>query len=84
LKILWHQAQGLCLYYRRLDGALRKLGEDVAEVLELVPGFFKVIRHVREKHACRGCSRIVQPAAPSEVIGSGVGVIRNGLHPSMG
>jgi transposase len=49
-------------------GTLRKLGEDVAEVLELVPGFFKVIRHVREKHTCRGCSRIVQPPAPSRPI----------------
>jgi transposase len=53
-------------------GMLRKLGEDVAEVLELVPGFFKVIRHVREKHACRGCSRIVQPAAPSRPIERGL------------
>ena len=53
-------------------GTLRKLGEDVAEVLELVPGFFKVIRHVREKHACRGCSRIVQPSAPSRPIERGL------------
>ena len=53
-------------------GTLRKLGEDVAEVLELVPGSFKVIRHVREKHACRGCSRIVQPHAPSRPIDRGL------------
>jgi len=53
-------------------GTLRKLGEDVAEVLDLVPGFFKVIRHVREKHACRGCSRIVQPSAPSRPIDRGL------------
>jgi hypothetical protein len=46
-------------------GTLRKLGEDVAEVLEFVSGSFKVIRHVREKHTSRGCSRIVQPLAPS-------------------
>lgn len=53
-------------------GTLRKLGEDVAEVLELVPAFFKVIRHVREKHTCRGCSRIVQPSAPSRPIERGL------------
>jgi transposase len=53
-------------------GTLRKLGEDVAEVLEFVPGSFKVIRHVREKHACRGCSRIVQPFAPSRPIERGL------------
>jgi transposase len=53
-------------------GTLRKLGEDVAEVLEFVPGSFKVIRHVREKHACRGCSRIVQPPASSRPIERGL------------
>jgi transposase len=53
-------------------GTLRKLGEDVAEVLEFVLGSFKVIRHVREKHACRGCSRIVQPSAPSRPIERGL------------
>ena len=53
-------------------GTLRKLGEDVAEVLELVPASFKVVRHVREKHACRGCSRIVQAAAPTRPIERGL------------
>ena len=53
-------------------GKLRRLGEDVSEVLELVPGFFKVIRHIREKHTCRGCSRIVQPPAPTRPIERGL------------
>lgn len=61
--------QGGCA---RCGSALRKLGEDVAEVPEFVPGFFKVIRHVREKHSCRSCSRIVQPPAPSRPIERGV------------
>ena len=33
-------------------GELRRLGEDVSEVLEYVPARFKVIRHVRPKLAC--------------------------------
>lgn len=49
-------------------GKLRKLGEDVAEMLEHVPGYFKVIRHVREKHSCLACARIVQAPAPSRPI----------------
>jgi transposase len=53
-------------------GKLRKLGEDIGEVLELVPASFKVIRHVREKHSCCGCARIVQPAAPSRPIERGL------------
>jgi transposase len=32
---------------------MRKIGEDVTEVLEYVPASFKVIRHVRPKLACR-------------------------------
>jgi transposase len=53
-------------------GKLRKLSEDIGEVLELVPASFKVIRHVREKHSCGGCSRIVQPPAPSRPIERGL------------
>lgn len=53
-------------------GTLRKLGEDVAEVLEYVPAYFKVIRHVREKHSCARCAGIVQAPAPSRPIERGV------------
>jgi transposase len=48
--------------------AMRKIGEDVSEVLEYVPERFKVIRHVRPKHACPSCQRIVQVEAPSRPI----------------
>jgi len=53
-------------------GALKKLGEDVAEVLEYVPASFRVIRHVRPRLACAGCDRIVQAAAPSRPIARGL------------
>jgi transposase len=46
-------------------GAMRKLGEDVTEVLEYVPASFKVIRHVRPKLSCRLCETIVQAPMPS-------------------
>ena len=53
-------------------GALKKLGEDVAEVLEYVPASFRVIRHVRPRLACAACDRIVQAAAPSRPIARGL------------
>jgi transposase len=53
-------------------GELRKLGEDVSEVLEYVPEHFKVIRHVRTKLSCAKCDCIVQAAAPSRPIERGV------------
>jgi len=48
--------------------AMRRIGEDVSEVLDYVPARFKVIRHVRPKLACPACERIVQLEAPSRPI----------------
>src|SRR6201997_231816 len=52
-------------------GALRKIGEDVTEALDYVPGRFKVVRHVREKLACRACDTVVQAPAPNHPIARG-------------
>ena len=53
-------------------GTLRHLGEDVSELLEYVPGRFKVIRQVRPKLSCSGCERILQEPAPSRPITRGI------------
>jgi transposase len=53
-------------------GELKRLGEDVSEILEYVPSRFKVIRQVRPKLACACCERIVQAEAPSRPIERGV------------
>lgn len=53
-------------------GALRPLGEDVAEILEYVPARFQVIRHVRPKFSCTDCQTIVQAPAPSRPIARGM------------
>lgn len=53
-------------------GALRYLGEDAAEQLELMRSAFRVIRTVREKHACTKCDAIVQAPAPSRPIERGI------------
>ncbi|HAX41787.1 MAG TPA: IS66 family transposase [Solibacterales bacterium] len=53
-------------------GALRRLGEDISEILEYVPASFKVIRQVRPKLCCTGCDRIVQEPAPNRPIDRGL------------
>ena len=53
-------------------GRLRPLGEDVSEMLEYVPGYFKVIRQVRPKLSCTSCETIVQEAASSRPIERGL------------
>ena len=52
-------------------GALRRIGEEVTETLDYVPGRFKVIRHVREKLSCRACDTVVAAPAPDHVIARG-------------
>lgn len=53
-------------------GELRKLSEDVSEMLEYVPASFKVIRHVRPKLSCTKCDVIVEAPAPSRPIERGL------------
>jgi transposase len=66
----WHKPkETVC---PQCQGELRKLGEDVGEVLEYVPASFRVIRHVRTKLSCAKCDCIVQAQAPSRPIERGL------------
>jgi len=59
-------------------GAMRKLGEDISELLDFIPGYFKVIRHVRPKLSCAHCARVIQlpaPTRPLERALPGVGLL---------
>jgi len=44
---------------------LRKVGEDVTEVLDYIPGHFEVTRHVRPAYSCRRCEAMMQAPMPS-------------------
>ena len=52
--------------------AMHSLGEDISEMLDYLPGYFKVIRHVRPKLSCAHCSRVIQLPAPSRPIERGM------------
>lgn len=52
-------------------GTLRRIGADVTETLDYVPGRFKVVRHVREAFSCRLCETVVQSPAPNHTIARG-------------
>lgn len=52
-------------------GRLRRIGEDVTESLDYVPGRFKVVRHLREAFSCRACETVVQAPAPFHAIARG-------------
>jgi transposase len=56
-----HAAAAVC---PDCGGMVRVLGEDKSEVLEYVPGHFKVIEHVRPKVSCRTCEAISQAPTP--------------------
>jgi transposase len=46
-------------------GLMRKVGEDVTEILEYIPGRFEVIRHIRPACSCRKCEVMAQKPMPS-------------------
>lgn len=52
-------------------GALRRIGEDVTEELEYVPGRFIVNKIVRPRFACSGCDGFAQAPLPSRPIDRG-------------
>ena len=52
-------------------GRLRRIGEDITETLDYVPGRFKVIRHIREKLSCRSCDNVIAAPAPDHAIARG-------------
>ncbi|SDR72815.1 Transposase [Halopseudomonas litoralis] len=51
---------------------LKRIGEDVSEKLDYVPGVFTVERHVRGKWACNQCSTLTQAPVPAQVIDKGI------------
>ena len=55
----------------RCGGALKKLGEDITEELEYIPGGFVVNRFVRPRMACSCCEAIIQAPLPSRPIERG-------------
>ena len=52
--------------------ALERIGEDVAEKLDYVPGVFTVERHVRGKWVCTKCQTLIQAPVPAHVIDKGI------------
>lgn len=61
-------------------GALRRLGEDADEMLDVAPVAFKVLRHVRPKFSCRACETIVQASAPDKAVARGKASFRMIAH----
>ena len=61
-------------------GALRRLGEDADETLDIEPVVFKVVRHIRPKFSCRACETIVQAPAPEKAIARGKASFRMISH----
>src|SRR5947209_14551832 len=74
-----HPAAAACPH---CGGAVHPFGEARSEVLEYVPGHFKVVEHVRPKVSCRSCEAISQaptPALPIERGRPGPGLLSHVL-----
>ena len=54
-------------------GALHRIGEDVAERLDVVPTTFRVLVTRRPRYGCRSCeSAVVQAPAPARIVEGGI------------
>jgi len=63
-----HEPRGGNCQCAECGGKLHLLGEDCSEMLEYVPGHWKVFKHVRPKYSCERCQTITQAGAPSRPI----------------
>jgi transposase len=54
------------------QGALCHIGDDVSEILDVVPASYRVIKTVRPKYSCKACDSVVQASAPQRVINKGL------------
>jgi transposase len=55
------------------QGDMHRIGEDVSEVLDIVPAILRVISTVRPKYACRQCETgVVQAPAPPRLVDGGM------------
>ena len=52
--------------------ALKRIGEDVSEKLDYIPGVVQVERHIRGKWACAKCQTLIQAPVPAQVIDKGI------------
>ncbi|QQP87557.1 IS66 family transposase (plasmid) [Skermanella sp. TT6] len=54
-------------------GPMHRIGEDVAEALDVIPALVRVLRTIRPKYACRCCrGTLVQAAARPRVVDGGM------------
>ena len=69
----------------RCGCAMKRIGEDIAEKLDYVPGVFTVERHVRGKWVCAQCETLVQKPVAPHIIDKGIptaGLLAQVLVPS--
>ncbi len=51
---------------------MKRIGEDISEKLDYIPGTFSVAQHVRGKWVCNACETLTQAPVPAQVIDKGV------------
>ena len=51
---------------------LTRIGEDISEKLDYLPGSFSVERHIRGKWSCRDCESLIQAPVAAHIIDKGL------------
>jgi transposase len=71
-QIFTHEPQSTVCTAPGCGAPLKRIGEDVSEKLDYVPGVFSVHRHVRGKWACACCQTLIQAPVAPHVIDKGI------------
>jgi transposase len=56
----------------RCGCALKRIGEDVSEKLDYIPGVVRVERHIRGKWVCKACETLIQAPVSPAIINKGI------------
>ncbi len=51
---------------------MTRIGEDISEKLDYIPGTFTIEQHIRGKWTCASCETLTQAPLPAKVIDKGV------------
>ena len=51
---------------------LKRIGQDISEKLDYIPGVFTVEEHIRGKWACAQCQTLTEAPVPAKIIDKGI------------
>lgn len=75
LERIIHRHEPVSCQCGKCGQALKLIGEDISEQLDVVPARFFVHRHIRPQYACRACETVSAAPVPPAIIDGGMAAV---------